>query len=92
MNQFFKILYIFFIYILTKHRGHQGSWCRDLAVQIPQIFPGLVLFPEEHIALNEAAVPVDLWMGFGNSAIPMAFFGGKNLRFQFDAGIIILRF
>ena len=31
----------------------------DLSIQIPEIFPGLVLFPQEDLPFDEAAVPVD---------------------------------
>ena len=31
----------------------------DHSVEVPEIFPGLVLFPEEHLPFDEAAVPVD---------------------------------
>src|ERR1035438_9633892 len=31
----------------------------DHSIQIPEIFPGLVLFPQKHLPLDEAAILVD---------------------------------
>src|SRR3954452_21498001 len=37
----------------------QDSRRGDLATHIPEVFPGLALFPEEHLALDQPAVLVD---------------------------------
>src|SRR4051794_9532705 len=37
-----------------------ASGRRDLAVYIPQIFPGLIVLPQKHLPLNQAAIAVDL--------------------------------
>src|SRR5262249_28939814 len=32
---------------------------RNLAFKVPQVFPGLILLPQEHISLNEATVAIN---------------------------------
>src|SRR5271165_2888740 len=34
-------------------------WRRDLAADVPEIFPVLVVSPQEYLSLDEATVPVD---------------------------------
>jgi len=32
---------------------------RNLAFKVPQVFPGLILLPQEHISLNEATIAIN---------------------------------
>src|SRR5690242_19634325 len=36
-----------------------SSWRCDFSVHVPEIFPGLTFFPEEHLTFNQPAIPID---------------------------------